>query len=344
MNIYTLLKLYRKVKSPRIKLLGILALHLFGRRYINVFLDPVRGCNLRCKMCYFSDPETRKEMRGLFSLGDLKAIAKSVYPRTMKLQIGCGAEPTVSGNLAEIIRMAKQEGVPYVSITTNGNLLTLKKLLDLQEAGLDELTISAHGFTKETYENLMTNGRFERFLDLLNSLRVIRQADPTFNIRLNFTINEDNVAELPLIKNVFKGVYPNEIQLRPIQNLGKSAYHNFSLKKLISGYDQYIRPVAEFCQENNIVCIYPTKENLENLQNENDESDSHVNKTVDSLIYLYLSPYKGWNNDFNPYNETFDDYCKRTHRVKSILREVFSFHNNKVKEDGKTKMLNYSVK
>lgn len=344
MNIYTLLKIYRRIKSPRLKLLGILALHLSGRRYINVFLDPVRGCNLRCQMCYFSDPETRKEMHGSFSAADLEAIARSLFHRTMKLQIGCGAEPTVSNNLVEIVKTAKREGVPYVSITTNGNLLTKEKLEELQEAGLDELTISAHGFTKSTYEYLMTNGRFDKFLDLLDSLRAIRKDHPEFNIRLNYTINEDNVAELPLIKEVFEGVYPNEIQLRPIQKLGKSAYSNFSLDKIISGYDEYIQPVADFCSANNIVCIYPTKENLERLQVENTESESHVNKKIDSLIYVYLSPYVGWQKELNPYTETFEDYCKRTHLVSSIVKEFLATHHRKQSDDGRTKMLNYDVK
>ena len=51
MKIYQLLKLYRKIKNPRVKLCGILALHLSGRRYINVFIDPAMACNLRCRMC-----------------------------------------------------------------------------------------------------------------------------------------------------------------------------------------------------------------------------------------------------------------------------------------------------
>lgn len=344
MNIYTLLKIYRKIKSPRIKLLGILALHVSGKRYINVFLDPVRACNLRCQMCYFSDPETRKEMHGSFTSDDLNAISKSFFHRTVKLQIGCGAEPTLSNKLVDIVKMAKQEGVPYVSITTNGNLLDLQKLEELQAAGLDELTISAHGFTKSTYERLMTNGKFEKFLELLDNLRTIRKQHPDFNIRLNFTINEDNVGELPLFKKVFEGVLPNEFQLRPIQNLGKSAYQNFSLDKIINGYDEYIKPVADFCSEHNIICIYPTKENILNLQKENIESNSHINEEIDTLIYFYISPYEGWKDRINPYEETFEDYCKRTHRVTSIIKNIFIMHKRTANDRERTKMLNYDVK
>jgi MoaA/NifB/PqqE/SkfB family radical SAM enzyme len=59
-NIYFLFKVNRLIKSFRIKSLGIYFLHLFGKRYYGIFLDPVYACNLRCRMCYFSDEEKRK--------------------------------------------------------------------------------------------------------------------------------------------------------------------------------------------------------------------------------------------------------------------------------------------
>lgn len=55
MNVYKALKIFGKIKSKRIKLLGLIAMHIAKRRYIGVFLDPVMACNLRCRMCYMSD-------------------------------------------------------------------------------------------------------------------------------------------------------------------------------------------------------------------------------------------------------------------------------------------------
>ena len=44
--------------------MGLWLFHVLGKRYIGVFLDPVLACNFRCKMCYFSDEEKRKSLRG----------------------------------------------------------------------------------------------------------------------------------------------------------------------------------------------------------------------------------------------------------------------------------------
>ena len=77
------------------KLLGIALSHFIKRRYFGVYLDPVLACNFRCKMCYFSDVEKRKELTGIMSEQDVRAVAKAVFHRAVKLQIGCGAEPTL---------------------------------------------------------------------------------------------------------------------------------------------------------------------------------------------------------------------------------------------------------
>ena len=95
-------------------------------------------------------------MHGKFTTDDLEVIAKALFPRALRLQIGCGAEPTMSQNLLQLVKLGKQYGVKHITITTNGNLLTYEKLQKLVENGLTEITISAHGFTKNTYESLMT--------------------------------------------------------------------------------------------------------------------------------------------------------------------------------------------
>jgi cyclic pyranopterin phosphate synthase len=265
------------------------------------------------------------------------------FPYALKVQIGCGAEPTVSKNLADIIRLAKAEQVPYISMTTNGNLLTEEKLRELVDAGLSEITISAHGFTKETYEQLMQGAHFDLFLQLIESLKAVRKEHLDFNIRLNYTVNEDNVEELILFSKLFKGVLPNELQIRPIQNIGDSSYKNFRLDKIRQGYLQWIQPVVDFCNANGITCLYPTLENLSELEMEGQKQEPQ-NNPADELPYFHISPYEGWKGKINPYHESFKDYCRRTHRVQFILRSLVGLKEKKAENLDITKNLNYNVK
>ena len=165
MNIYKLLQLNRKIKNHRIKFLGLYLLHKMNRRYLAVNLDPVLACNLRCKMCYFTDEEYVKKLKGQFKDDEIERVAETVFNRALKLQVGCGTEPTLYKKLPELIALGKKYNVPYISLTTNANLLTEEKIEALLKAGLNEFTISLHGVTKASYENFMQKA------DSKNSIR-----------------------------------------------------------------------------------------------------------------------------------------------------------------------------
>ena len=152
MDVYKLLRLNRLVKNHRVKFLGLWALHKLNMRYLAVYLDPVMACNLRCKMCYFTDPDFVKGIRGAgyFSAQEAERLGQVFFGRALKLQIGCGTEPTLYKDLPSLVRLGKRYRVPYISLTTNANLLTRELIEELVEAGLDEFTISLHGVTRES--------------------------------------------------------------------------------------------------------------------------------------------------------------------------------------------------
>ena len=256
-NIYNILRLGTQIKSRRLKLLGIWLFHVLGKRYIGIFLDPVLACNFRCKMCYFSDEQKRKSLRGTLKYEEIEAIAGSLFHRALKLQVGCGAEPTLHKDLVKIIALGKRYNVPYVSLTTNGNLLTKELLAAAVKNGLDELTLSAHGFTRETYEYLMTNGKFDLFCKLLANVTEIKKQYPQFKLRINYTINNNNIEELSRIWEVV-GDELDILQLRPIQKIGESEYRDFDLTNIHARYDAVLVPLIEECRRRHITCLLPT--------------------------------------------------------------------------------------
>ena len=341
MNIYRLLKYYRKIKNHRIRALGLLGLHLAHRRYVNLFFDPVLACNLSCRMCYFSVPSYRKSVAGKrFSMSDVEAIAGALFPRMLRVQIGCGAEPTVYPHLEAVVELAHRYRVPYISLTTNGNLLSFDKMRQLVEAGLNEITISCHGFSKEMYENMMQCASFDKFLALTASLKQLQSEYAHFKVRLNFTVNEENMTDIPLMPTVLDGLRMDVIQIRPIQKLGETSYSNFSKTKILEHYDELLKPAIEhFKAMEDTTIIYPTKQNL--MAVDGIDSTDTTNEAVDAIPQFYLGPDEGWREQFDPYHETFDSYCRRTGRVSFLLRCIFS--RSVAKNTMATKKLNYEV-
>ena len=332
MNIYKLLKYNKLIKNFRIKSAGIFVLHALGKRYLAIYFDPVLACNLRCQMCYFSDEEIRKTMKGVLPQEHIALLGNAFFHRAIKLQIGCGAEPSLYKYNVEVIRLAKKKGVPYISMTSNGNLLSKDDLKSFFAAGLDELTLSMHGVYRETYEKLMTNANYDKFHEILTSVTELKKQFPNVKLRINYTVNKDNLMELSDLF-VLYGKYSIDIlQMRPIQQLGDTEYHNFSIEPIIQHYEETIGKVSAICKERMMMCLAPTLKSLIDPNNKN-----HL---VVESTYCYISPKYIWRDDFDLINDTYELYSKRTNLGKLLFYDIF---RKKSDYDSDIRNLNYTV-
>lgn len=313
-NIYSLLKINRFIKNPTLKKLAIWILHVSGRRYLAVFLDPVLACNLRCRMCYFSNEEKRKTMKGLFTEEDLPRIAEVIFPRALKLQIGCGAEPSLFKHNAEIVRLGRQYGVPYISYTTNANLLTPEEIDKLLAAGLNEFTISLHGVKKHTYEDLMQGAFYDRFMSALNDISAAKNRFPDFKLRINFTVNEQNIEELSGFFDAFGDMKIDILQVRPVQNMDgeiKTIENQTAFNALFEKVTLYLK---NECTKRGITYIAPLHL----------DKNPKINKNsgIIEATYWYISP-RTFGSGVDWRNETFQQYCKRTHYATYLFKSIF---------------------
>lgn len=347
MKLYSLLKVAGGNRiPPGVKILGLAALYGLGHRVVGVFMDPVLSCNLRCKMCFFSDPVKRAEMKGVIPPESVKVIAESVFPRALKLQIGCAAEPTLwpQDKLVELILLAKSYGVPYVSLTSNGQLLASEKvsLRALVAAGLDELTLSMHGASAEVYEELMPGARFENLVRLLNIVRAVKDEFPEFKLRINFTVNSLNVADLSAdrIDALFdRTMWPDILQIRPVQKLGESEWNDFSHDLIREQYDLTIGRLARELHARGATAILPSLEELDEVTT----AQSGASAVIEDFTYCYVSPDGCYKPDFDPHKETLTQYLRRKNSFRALLRAAFS-PARKQRNKISTKKLNYHVK
>lgn len=341
-SFYSLLKVVGSIRSPFVRHCGVLAFYLLKKRYLGLYLDPTKACNLKCRMCFFSGESHKHPDRTQLSLDDYKSMADAMFHRVMRLQIGCGAEPTLYKELVQLVRIGRERRVPHISLTTNGNLLTNEKLEALAEAGLDELILSVHGLTKATYEYLMQHARFDVFMRLLGDLKEVKAKHPGFKLRINYTVNENNVDDLLLFPDVFAGLDVDVLQVRPIQNLGDSDYKNFCLDKVYERYDSVFGLLKEYAGTHGTLLIIPTKENLDVLAS--DDGQEKAEDYFQDLTYVYGSPGFLWRKDFDFKNDTFESYCKKKGYLKAVLCGILPFMKHADMEFHKTRALNYTVK
>lgn len=331
MNIYRLLRWNRRIKNHRLKFLGLFVLHTFKQRYLAVNIDPVMACNLRCKMCYFTDPEYVRSIKGQFKEEELNRVAKVIFKRALKLQIGCGTEPTLYKDLHKLVALGTKYKVPYISITTNANLLDEEKIRILLNAGLDEFTISLHGVNQESYESFMQKASYEKFHEVFQTFKKLK-SEFDFKVRINYTFNQDNFYELAEFFDHFDGDSFDLLQIRPIQKIGNTTYNNFDLSPLKEDYKTLISDIRDKCRQHMITLL---------ASDEIPEPDSsNQSSLVFDYTFCYISPQKFWKPGFDWRSQDFESFSKEIGWGKLLLSNAFK---PKDKLKSLSSRLNYEV-
>jgi cyclic pyranopterin phosphate synthase len=114
-------------------------------------------CNLRCLYCmpdHGLDYADRDEVLTADDMLAIAAAARSVGVSHFKIT---GGEPTVRGDLLQIVEKIRSVDPLDLSMTTNGLLLE-KSAADLRRAGLDRLTISWDTMQPDRFARIVRGG------------------------------------------------------------------------------------------------------------------------------------------------------------------------------------------
>ncbi len=159
---------------------------LRGRPRI-VFVEVTLRCNARCDFCsYWRDTRVHE-------LADYAPVVRHFDPVAVTLT---GGEPLLRADLRELVRGIKATGNRFVSVLSNGALLTRERAQDLREAGLDGLSISLNYLDERQDEERQLKGLFRHLAAL-----VPRLADLGFaRLNLNTVLLATNLDQiLPLV-------------------------------------------------------------------------------------------------------------------------------------------------
>lgn len=321
------------------RLILFMGAHLLRRRTIGIYIDPSLACNLRCRMCAFSSAEERRNrLHGRISGSALQALPAALMHRALKLQIGCGAEPTVDSRTTAIIAAGRDARIPYISVTTNGQLLTPALLKQYVEAGLHEVTISLHGVEPHTYTHFMPGASYDAFLRLIDTLHEARKLYPALKVRVNYTVNADNLHQLPRVIELFGANTIDIIQARPVQDLGAGEYRNFDLQPLVEHYESTFGRLREICRSENITCLIPERSQIAEAAS----APSRLQNLFEQLTYCYVGPASCYAPGFSLPGDTYSSFHRRNHTVLRIIKAIFSSDSSDTRHV--TRKLNYRIK
>lgn len=164
-------------------------------------------CNLRCIQC----GATIERNQGLKPLMDERLPQRSLerfeklrpqIPYWKWLSLTGSGETLINPDLPGILDiLVDTDHDCSVAFNTNGTLWTRDKAKMIVEAGVHEIRFSMDGATKETFERIRVNAKFEKVLDGIRTLRTVRDELGSTRPRITFSCNfmRQNVEELPML-------------------------------------------------------------------------------------------------------------------------------------------------
>lgn len=153
---------------------------------MNINLEVTKRCNALCNFCDYWREETTSELK------DYVPVVKKLKPLSVSLT---GGEPLLREDLALVIAsLRKSFSFLFISLITNGSLLTVERGLELWKAGLDELSISLDYLDERHDRDRGIEGLSEHILSVASSLRAAG-----VNLCFNVVIRSGNYREVDKI-------------------------------------------------------------------------------------------------------------------------------------------------
>ena len=148
---------------------------IIGEFPIHLDIESTNACNLRCPFCAVTFNNWGPYRRGYMDLSLFQGIIdEGVENGLCSIKLSLRGEPMLHPKLPEMIRYAKERGIMDVYFNTNATLLNERKINELIDSGLDRISISIEGITKEVYEKYRVGVRYEDVLSNVKKLRLIR--------------------------------------------------------------------------------------------------------------------------------------------------------------------------
>jgi MoaA/NifB/PqqE/SkfB family radical SAM enzyme len=222
-------------------------------------IEVTKRCNAKCPFCSYWQEAPPVE------LDDYAPIVRHFRPLAITLS---GGEPLLRRDLAEVIRKIRAaDRAVYITMVTNGWLLTEEKARALREAGLNQLSISLDYAGERHDESRVMPGLYAKILSLLPGLSQVGFEA----VSLNAVIKNDNIDDVLKIVDIARehGIKAglssycelknnmNALNVEP-ENMAKLEELVQNLKtykrkhRTITSSEYYLDHVAEYFQEQSI--------------------------------------------------------------------------------------------
>jgi len=188
-------------------------------RFLNVFMDQNNMCNLKCRMCGFSDARVQGLPRYHMPRELFDSIADQLFPHTAYLQLSILTEPFMTPDFPDRLQRVRELGVPYSHVITNGTLLSESVIGKVLDAGISRLTFSIDGGTREGYEEIRVGAKFQNVIRNVRLFKRMRDARGSAipQLRINHVLTKWNIDRFDEFLALIEDIRPEAVDVRTVE-------------------------------------------------------------------------------------------------------------------------------
>ncbi|MDP3918838.1 MAG: radical SAM protein [Nanoarchaeota archaeon] len=180
-----------------------------------VLIEVAGKCNLSCIMCPNSLYKEKAEAKGIMDFELFKKIVDNIHTYTSVVFLHLGGEVLLNPKLVDMVRYLKKNGLSVV-FYTNAIMLTEKKSKELILAGVDMISFSIDGYTKEEYERIRVGGKFDMAIKGINTFlkakKELKKKNPHTIIQV-IEFGKENPDDKQRFFDLFRDNPPNDISV-----------------------------------------------------------------------------------------------------------------------------------
>ncbi len=164
-----------------------------------VVWDFTHKCNLQCKHCYSNSGAVMEEE---LSTKQALAVVDQLADAHVTALAFSGGEPLTRKDFFQVARYASDRGL-YVSLASNGTLLTKENVAKIKEAKVNYIDVSIDGACAKTHDDF--RGVLGTFDKAIAGLKNCVEAD--LCVCIATTVGKNNMAELPAIIDLAEKIH-----------------------------------------------------------------------------------------------------------------------------------------
>lgn len=182
-------------------------------KYETIIVETVGRCNLSCIMC----PTLAYDVKGkaIMSEETFSRIVPYFRKASFVEMTGWG-EPLLDKAIFKRVKQASKSGCT-VNFCSNGTLLTEEKSGELLQSGLNSISFSFDGGSKETYESIRKGASFTLVINNIKRLISMRDSSGSgLKVNIAYVLMRSNESELKDFMRLMQDVGVDSVGIKPL--------------------------------------------------------------------------------------------------------------------------------